>query len=521
MADDKKITNDNLKHLAKKEDPRFLSILLKDKDLLMDAVAFGIKADHFWNEEDRYLYRVILGNYKKYSSLLTRSAMDSLMDKQDGYSEEQKAARKMYWDQVYARESSTEDYELLKQSINSRYVQLQAYNVLQDYVEKIVNTTSDQVDMVRDLRQEFLSIEGVDNDSFSLTMNIQDGLDKVMDHISHRREHPEELSGVLMGIHGLDEVFYGLIPGSYTVISGMTNGGKTTLMFNVGFNMAKAGYNVVYVSMEKEAIPLFTRLLSLHAMVDYNRIKRGGKQDWGLPDHIFALLQSAKNDLKENIKPNFDCIQLAQGTKLSKILSEVDRIKSQKKIDVLIVDYLGVIGFETHHPTRPDLDLAEVSMRLQSYGRINRIATITAVQLKNAATERIRKKAEKVGEDGDVTGVEVNSEDLAGSQKVINDADNSIGVVLNADKPATKMFAHITKARDNEAHKTVELDFDGRIGRISDPDISPTQIEVIDDVLYKHKGRSGVMPAFNHITKACRSVDWVTNIKKQVLLTSN
>ena len=29
---------------------------------------------------------------------------------------------------------------------------------------------------------------------------------------------------------------------------------------------------------------------------------------------------------------------------------------------------------------------------------------------------------------------------------------------------------------------------------------------IIDDVLYKHKGRSGVMPAFNHITKACRSV---------------
>ena len=40
---------------------------------------------------------------------------------------------------------------------------------------------------------------------------------------------------------------------SYTIITDFINGYMTTLMFNMAFNMAKDGYSVVYVTMEKEA----------------------------------------------------------------------------------------------------------------------------------------------------------------------------------------------------------------------------------------------------------------------------
>lgn len=506
-----RIPNDDLMHLAKREEPRLLSILLHDRDALTDCMSFDISADHFWFDDNRFLFKVIQENHNKFHSLLTRSAMDSFMDMQSSYTDEQRSARRMYWDEVNARESSSEDYEMLKHNINSRYIQQQAYNILKDNIERVVHATAKQVDIVKDIRQSFQAINGIDADSYALTMSIEDGLEKAMAHIEERREHPEAQAGILTGLRALDDIFYGLVIGSYTVISGMTNGGKTTLMFNIAFNMARAGYSVVYVSLEKEAVPFYMRLLSLHAMVDYNRIKRGGKDSSGLPDHIFKLFKNAKSDLDENVKPKLECIQLAQQTKLSKIIAEIDKIKARKKVDAIFIDYLGVIGFETKHPTRPDIDLAIVSQRLQAYGRMNKFVTVTAVQLKAASTKEIRKKSEKVGDDGDITSIEVNPEDLSGSQMVINDADNSMGVVLNADKPPTKMFVHITKARDNEKGKTVAMDFDGRIGRVSDSEMEPGQIQAVDDLLYNNDITEQQLASEDDLFKAIEYADKITN----------
>ena len=110
----------------------------------------------------------------------------------------------------------------------------------------------------------------------------------------------------------------------------------------------------------------------------------------------YSRLNDAASDLLENIKPNFDVIQAAQGTKLSKILGEIEKIKNRKKIDVIIVDYLGVIGNETNHPGRPDLDDAYTSSRLQAYGRINNFVTISAVQLKTSSSKEIRNRSKRL-----------------------------------------------------------------------------------------------------------------------------
>ena len=316
---------------------------------------------------------------------------------------------------------------------------------------------------------------------------------KAIQHITDRRNHPDKNQGILSGIRGLDNVYYGFVPGTFTVITGMIGGGKTTLMLNIAFNAAKAGYSVLYVSMEKEAVPMFERLLAMHAMVDYNRIRRGGNTEHGLNDYYYNKLIEASKDLRERVKPNFECIQTVQGTKISKIIADVEQVRAVKKIDLLVVDYLGVIGHEVHYSSRPDLDLADSSQKLQAFGRRNRIAVITALQLKNQSTKEIRGKTKKVSSDSEASSIEVNTEDMAGSQKVIADADNCIGCVMSQEKPPTKIYCYITKARDTEGFRLIPLDFDGRTGRITDPEEDPNQIKTIDDLIYNQELSSKVM----------------------------
>lgn len=486
-----KIKNEALVRMAMKEEPRFLCILLKNKERLMDCMAYGIKGGkdgHFWHDQPRFLYEIIKAYYQKHSSTLTRTAMESVMDAMESYggkalTDEDRATARMYWDTVYHMEVDDEDYSLLRDHINSRYVQWQAIEIIKGRMEALIKSTNNQIDLVKEIQQDFIKIDNMDADPYSVTMDFMEGLDKSLKYIDDRREHPENLPSVPTGLRAIDDIYHGFEYGTYTIISGMINGGKTTLMFNIGFNMAKAGYNVVYVSLEKKAVQLYTRLLSLHALVDYNRIKTGGKGERGLNDENFYRLKEAASDLLDKIKPNFDVIQAAQGTKLSRILGEIEKIKNRKKIDVVIVDYLGVIGNETSHAGRPDLDDALTSSRLQSYGRINNFVTITAVQMKTSSSKEIRNKSKKATDDG--TGdVSVHTEDLAGSKMIIADADNGLSAVLNNDSPPTKMFVFGTKARDDEAKRTMVLDFDGRLGRVCDPVFEPGQVSGVDDILF-------------------------------------
>ena len=65
------IPNEELIRLAEKEEARFLNILLRDKDCLMDAVSYGIKPSeknepgHFFIPKNNFLYSMIRSNYYK------------------------------------------------------------------------------------------------------------------------------------------------------------------------------------------------------------------------------------------------------------------------------------------------------------------------------------------------------------------------------------------------------------------------------------------------------------------------
>ena len=487
-----RIKNEALKRQAMKEEPRFLSILLKNKELLMDAMSNGFKNGsdgHFWHNEPRFLFNIISSYYEKHDALLTRTAMESVMDGMSHIGDKEitdadRSSARMYWDKVWGDTGSNEeDYKLLKDNINSRYVQWQAFQIISENLEKLVKATNNQIPLVKEIQESFIKIDNMDPDPYSLVMDMEEGITRSMEHIVNRRDNPDDILAVLTGLKAIDEMDHGFEYGSYTIISGMINGGKTTLMFNMGFNMARAGYNVVYVSLEKKAVQLYTRLLALHALVDYNRIKVGGREEKGLNDENFDRLKEASINLLEEVKPNFDVIQAAQGTKVSKILSEIEKIKRRKKIDVVIYDYLGVIGNETNHSGRPDLDDAYTSSRIQAYGRINNFVTISAVQLKTSSSKEIRNKAKKTSDD-ESSDVAVHTEDLAGSKMIIADAENGLSAVLNNDSPPTKMFVFGTKARDDEAKRTMVLDFDGKLGRVSDPVFQPGHASEVDDILF-------------------------------------
>jgi replicative DNA helicase len=484
------VPNEEVFLVAQKEEPRLLNILLKSKESLQDVISFGIipsennQLGHFWDEKNNLLYAIIRTNFLKYGTLLTRSAMDSIVDMMNIGNEEERSSIKTHWDKIWNRhDGNIEDYGLLKDHINDRYILLQFFEKWRSG-DQIIKATNGHNSLIRNYINELNALKNLDPDSFFVTMGIDEGVGEAVKFIDEKRANPHNDASILCGIDALDKIFHGFARPSYTVVSGMINGGKTTLMMNMGLNMARAGYHVAYVSLEKDAKLFFRRTLACHALTDYNRIKVGGKDQWGLNDYWYGKLIDAAKDLK-TIKLNYHCLQFVQDTKLTKILAELDKLNSRRKIDVLFVDYLQVIAPETHTIGRYDVDLANIHKRLMAYGRRHNLVTFTALQLKTSSAKDIRKKADKVTSDAQLSSVSVNTEDYSGSQMIIADADNALGLVLNGDKPPTKMFVSISKARDDTSRGTISLDFDGKVGRVCDQEYAQGHVKAVDKELFE------------------------------------
>jgi len=273
---EERMRNEVLVDLARRQEPQFLSILLKDKDKLMEASSFGIKSEFFWDINCRFLYKVMHDNFSKYGTKLTRSVMNNIMDSANakGLTEEKKAFYKKFWDETHYIDAPLDDFDFLKDAINGRHAQYKAYKLIEQYSHDLVHSTNNQIDLIKSIRNDFNEIDNLEPEAYCRILSMNDALEETIKYIEHRRDNPGEVEGIMTGIKSIDDIFNGFARGSYTLITGSVNGGKTTLMFNIAFNMAKAGHKVVYVTLEKAALPFAVRLHSLHAGVDYNRIEK-------------------------------------------------------------------------------------------------------------------------------------------------------------------------------------------------------------------------------------------------------
>jgi len=453
------VPNQRLEELARREETRFNSILLKNKDLLSDCVGSGITYLYFQENMQSQIFSVIARYFDKNDAVLTRQAFESIVMQQ--YPEENGARFRSEYDSVFAEHVSSEDYKALKNNILARYMQRQAYHKIKKYFDLLLNATVDQKRIVEELQGEIGAIQNPTANTFNKA-SVLDGVitSAVLPEIRDRREHPEKYWGILSGWKTLDDVYHGFTKGRYMVILAMEGGGKTTFMYNLTMNMAKAGHNVAYVTIESNAKDAGMRMLTIESDVNFNRIIAGGKDpETGIPDFIMGELEEAAKELTDGAGQRIHLIQVLQNTPRKVIQDLIARKMAFTPIDVVVIDYLDEVLKESNHPNRPDLDLAEVSSGFQAWGREKNVLMITAQQLKN---EKVKELYNKVGQSSEFR---VGTADVSGTKKISAAADYIFALVIDQES-MNRMYVWATKARFGKSQKRWMLSYDPDSGHI-------------------------------------------------------
>jgi archaellum biogenesis ATPase FlaH len=243
-----------------------------------------------------------------------------------------------------------------------------------------------------------------------------------------------------------DKLFGGMNRGELNIFAGGSGAGKSLFLANLGINWALAGLNVVYLTLE-----LSEELVSMRmdAMVT------------GLATReIFKNLDDVEMKVKMVGKKSgsYQVKYMPSGKTANDIRSYLKEyeIKMDRKVDVLLVDYLDLLMPQSKKISPADLFIKDkyVSEELRNLAVEKNCVFVTAAQLNRGAVEE----------------VEFDHSHISGGLSKIQTADNVFGIFTSrAMRERGRYQIQLMKTRSSSGvGQKIDLEFNIDSLRISD-----------------------------------------------------
>ena len=190
------------------------------------------------------------------------------------------------------------------------------------------------------------------------------------------------VAGVTTGFSQLDKVLTGMHGGELLLMGARPSMGKTSIALNIAAAAARKGYGVAIFSLEMPREQIAMRLLCGDARVDMQHVRSGTLRD----KEWIKLAQTVSPLSNEKIY-----IDDTAGLTPLQMRSRVRRVMLEKGLDLVVVDYLQLMGADTKAENRQQ-EVSEISRRLKSIALELKIPILACAQLSRANTQRTVKR---------------------------------------------------------------------------------------------------------------------------------
>lgn len=187
------------------------------------------------------------------------------------------------------------------------------------------------------------------------------------------------LTGLATGFIDLDKKTSGLQKSDLIIIAARPSMGKTAFALNIAQHAAlKSEAKVLLFSLEMPKEQLGQRLLSMEARVDMQKLKTGNldRTDW---DQIYEAIDKLSGaDIYIDDTP---------GVSVLEIKNKSRRLKAEKGLDLIIIDYLQLMSYEGRAESRQQ-EVTALSRYLKQLAREMECPVIVLSQLSRAPEQR-------------------------------------------------------------------------------------------------------------------------------------
>lgn len=350
-----------------------LGAILMSPDALL-TVSRILSPDDFYKNANKKIYQAML-NLDSQSS----SNVDILTVIQElkRIGELDNAGGAAYVSSLTSEVPTTANVEYYAQIVQDNSIRRALIQTSNEIIAGAFNDTVSTGAMLEDAERKIFNITEKNHSTDYVA--VKNLVSPAFDIISHRMGTKTECTGIPSGYTDLDSLTNGFQNSELIVIGARPSVGKTALALSMAANMAgKFKKRVGFFSLETDGMALMQRLLAGEARVNSHRIQSGF-----LTTNEFSKLGKAGDVLFKS--PLFICD--TPNMRLIDLRTEARKLKAKEKIEIIFIDYIGLISSENKDLPRHE-QVAEVSRSLKQLARELKIPVIVLAQVKREVESR-------------------------------------------------------------------------------------------------------------------------------------
>lgn len=343
--------------------------MLIDKDAINTAVEH-IKPRDFYKEANKEIYETILllFNRNEPVDLITLSEELKNRDSLD------KIGGMTYLAQLSDIVASTANVEYYCKIIEEKSTLRRLIVSCNDVIARSFESAEEVDHIIESAEQSIFNItQGRERDGFS---HLKDILMDTFVQMEERAAHKGSLTGLTTGFTDVDYKLSGLQKSDLVLLAARPSMGKTALGINMAVNAAiEAKAKVAVFSLEMSRNQLAQRIISSVSHVDLSKIISGNleSQDW--EDVISSVGLLATADI---------LIDDTAGISLSEMRAKCRRLKLEKGIDLILIDYLQLMELGGGRQESRQQEISAISRGLKALAKEMDCPVIALSQLSRA-----------------------------------------------------------------------------------------------------------------------------------------
>lgn len=350
-----------------------LGSMLTDKDAVIAAMEV-LKPESFYREDDKLVYEAMQNLFSKAEPI----DIITLKNELQAMSKLEQVGGIEYLANLPEKSPTSANVQKYINIVEEKATLRQLIKTANELIDLGYSEDADVEDIMDSAERKIFNImQDKNQKGYSPIKDILVESFTKLEELYNRKQH---VTGVPTGFIDLDYKTAGLHGSELILVAARPAMGKTAFALNIAANAAlRAKTPVVIFSLEMSKDQLVNRILCSEAMVDSNKVRTGK-----LEDDDWTKLASSIGPLSESEI----VIDDTPGITVNEIRTKCRKLKIEKNIGLVIVDYLQLITGSNKRVGSREQEIAEISRSLKILAKELNVPVIALSQLSRAVEQR-------------------------------------------------------------------------------------------------------------------------------------
>ena len=342
------------------------------KNETFDSANQIIKPVDFYDSRTQRIYKSIVLMFEKdikvdYVSLVSQLSSENILQEVGG---------EEFITEITLSSFYTPNIETYCKSVKEKSLLRSLIGASEDIIDSSYKQADDVSDILAIAENRIFEIS---QDSHNQGLvRVSDTMDDTLRQINELTLADGKITGVSTGLDVVDNKLSGLQNSQLILLAARPAMGKTALGLTMAWNAAKIGKSVAFFSLEMSTYQLNQRLLSMVSLVSLESIINGSIRD----DDWTLLIDATKKIVKTDLY-----VDETPGIRLSEMKSKLKRLKAERGLDLVVIDYLQLMQADGRQENRQN-EIASISRGLKSLSKELNCPILSLAQLSREADKR-------------------------------------------------------------------------------------------------------------------------------------